>query len=533
MQTEHLDRSIHEQIDHEALAGGEPSMNLRRFLQVLHDYRPVILLSLAGVVLAVLILAIALYLFAPAERITSQTFRLDFEGAGQGEYPNRTKFNIADIISGPIIRRVWTENQLGAYLEFGEFSRALFVLESNREYEEMALAYQAKLADPKLSPIDRERLQKEFEMKTESISKNEYSINLDRRAGMRTVPEPLARKILLDVLNDWADFAVNQQHVIAYQVSVLSPQILKPSPFEQNDLVAAIEVLRTNATRVADNISKMQKLPGALLARTPQDSLSLEEVRIRVEDTIRFRLEPLLASVLHNSGLIADRTATARFLESQLAYDQRQLEAAQRLSDSIRDSMNVYEQRTESLAGGIATRPAEPGKGDSVTPQLSDSFLDRLMSLTSRAADAKYRQNIVDEYRRATADTIPLKQAVAYDMSVLDEFRKSAGGTSGVNRASVATEIDQTRSDIGQSIAKMNDLFAIVSRNMTPSTQLFTLLGPPSTKTAHSVPLPRLALYAALVLLVSFPVIVALCFAHHRVREEEAEAAAALQPNEA
>jgi len=389
----------------------------------------------------------------------------------------------------------------------------------------LAAEYQTKLADPKLSPIDRERLQKEFEMKSQSITKNEYSINLDRRAGNRGMPEPLARKALLDVLNTWADFAVNQQHVVAYQISVLSPEILNPSAMEQGDVIAAIEVLRAKTNRIISNIAKIQNLPGAMLARTPEDHLSLEEVRIRLDEIMRFRLEPLLALVLRSPGLIGDRTSTVHFLESQLAYDQRQLEATQRLADSIREAMAVYEQPAtapETTATATASKPTgEQAKpGEAVT--LSDTFLDRLMSLTGRSADAQYRQNLVDDYRKAVADTIPLKQAVAYDTQVLDELRKPSGGASTLNAAAVRAEVDQTRTEVGLLINKMNELFQIVSRNMTPSTQLFTVTGPPSTRTLRSVSLQRLALYGVLVLLIALPIIIVVCLLHNRVREEEA-----------
>src|SRR5260370_9782378 len=188
------------------------------------------MVSMGGVALAYLIIALAMDRGSPTLQITSQPFRLDFEGAGKGEFPNKTKFNIADIISSPILSRVWQDNRLGEYIPLGRFSRAVFVLESNPQYEQLAAEYQAKLSDPKISPVDRERLQNEFEIKSRSITKNEYSINLDRRAGNRPIPEPLARKVLLEVLNDWADFAVNQQHVNASQISVLSPAFLTPRP---------------------------------------------------------------------------------------------------------------------------------------------------------------------------------------------------------------------------------------------------------------------------------------------------------------
>src|SRR6266540_1957316 len=383
MQTDYAERSTHHQLDRDILMEPEPPVSISHFMHAMQRYSPVILLSIAGVALAFLIIALAMFLSSPSAQITSQPFRLDFEGAGTGHYPNGTKFNIADIISGPMLARVWQDNRLGDYIPLGSFSRAVFVLESNRQYEMLAAEYQTKLADPKLSPIDRERLQKEFEMKSQSITKNEYSINLDRRAGNRGMPEPLARKALLDVLNTWADFAVNQQHVVAYQISVLSPEILNPSAMEQGDVIAAIEVLRAKTNRIISNIAKIQNLPGAMLARTPEDHLSLEEVRIRLDEIMRFRLEPLLALVLRSPGLIGDRTSTVHFLESQLAYDQRQLEATQRLADSIREAMAVYEQPAtapETTATATASKPTgEQAKpGEAVT--LSDTFLDRLMS---------------------------------------------------------------------------------------------------------------------------------------------------------
>ncbi len=522
MQTDYLERT-HHQIEREILTEPEPPISVSHFTHVLRSYSPVILLILAVVALAYLIIAIAVFLRTPSEQITSQPFRLDFAGAGQGEYPNKTKFNIADIINGPILTRVWQDDHLGNYIPFGNFSRAVFVLESNRQYDLLAAEYQARLADPKLSPVDRERLQKEFELKTQSITKNEYSINLDRRAGSRSLPEPLARKVLLDVLNDWANFAVNQQHVIAYQVSVLSPEVLNPSAIEQSDPIAAIEVLRSKANRVINNIQKIEKLPGATLARTTSDRLSLEEVRIRLDEILRFRLEPLLAVALHSPGLMSDRTTTTRFLESQLAYDQRQLEAAQRLADSIRESIVVYEQpaATETRQTTAAKTTEQP-KGNEAVPQLSDTFLDRLMALTGRASDAQYRQNLVDDYRKAVADSIPLKQAVAYDTEVLNELRKSSAGSTTLSPAALRAQIDQTRAEVGQLITKVNELFQVVSRNMTPSTQLFTLTGPPATRMLRGVSLQRLALYGLLVMLLALPTIVVFCLLHNRVREEEA-----------
>jgi len=525
MQTDYVERSAQHQYDREILIEPQPPISISHFTHVIRRYSPVILLSLAACALAYAIIAVAIYLAMPAEKITQQPFRLDFKGAEKGEYPNKTKFNIADIISAPVLTRVWRDDRLSDYVPFGDFSRSVFVLESNPQYEQLAAEYQSRLADPKLSPVDRERLQKDFESKAESIAKNEYTINLDRTSSTRSIPEPLARKVLLDTLNAWADFAVNQQHVIAYEVSVLSPEILTPSTIEQNDLIAAIEVLSAKTNRLIINVQRIEKLPGATLARTPEDHVSLEEVRIRLDEIVRFQLDPLVAAVLNSPELPINRATTIQFLESQLAYDQRQLEAAQRLADSIRDAIAIYEQQpsTEPAATNVAPKTPDQSKGnEAVMPQLTDTFLDRLVMMTGRAADAQYRQRVVEEYREASAKTIPLKQAVAYDTAVLDELRKPGRGSANLNPATARTQIEQTRSELARLTNKMNELFQIVSRNMTPSTQLFAVSGAASTRTVRSVTARGLALYGLLVLLIAFPLIVIFCLLHNRVHEEEA-----------
>jgi hypothetical protein len=372
-------------------------------------------------------------------------------------------------------------------------------------------------------------VQKEFEMRTKSISKNEYALYFSRPAGTRTIPENVARKILLDILTDWADFIVNQQHVTTYQISVLSPAVLAPTAQEQSDLVVALQMLRSRATQVLQSIRRVQTLPGALQVRTAADRLSLEEARIRMDEIIRFRIEPLLGMVIRSPRMLSDRGATIRFLETQLAYDQRQLEATQSLAQSTRDAIAVYEQpaASEGGAAALARGPRQVGEqqqrtAEPVTTQLSDSFLDRLMTLTGRASDPEYRQKLVEVYRGQVAEAIPAKQTVAYDLQVLKDVQSGGVANGSLDAASVRAQIEQTRAEIGTLIGKVSEIFQIISRNMTASSQLFVSGGPPITRTVRAISLSRLALYGLLVVMLSVPTVVILCLLHNRIREEEA-----------
>jgi hypothetical protein len=508
----------------------EPPVSLSHFTHVLRSYRNVIALSMVIVGLAYAVVAIAIYLMAPAARVTTQPFRLDFEGATEGKYPNGSKFNIADIVSGPILSRVFKNNHLDEYMTSGDFSRSLFVLESNRQYETLAAEYEALLADPKLTSVDRQRLQNEFEMKRQSIAKNEYAISFSHPRELKSIPDVIVRKTLLDALNAWADFAVNQQHVITYDVAVLSPAVLNDAAMTQDDVIARIALLRAKANQAIDTIDVMSRLPGARLARTTKDNQSLQELRLRIDDVVRFDLEPLQSMALRSPAIVSDRARASQFLDNQLAYDQRQLDGIERKTQAIRDAIAIYQRPMEITSpAGETAQPSARGSKEAdrntseAVPQLSDTFLDRLMSITAHSGDFEYRQRIANDYRKAAEEAIPLQKAVAYDKQMLAIL--SSGDRGGkLDVAQVDGRVDLIRKNLTVLFGELNDLFAIISRNMTASGQLFSVNGTASTHTFRSIDIIRLGLYGVLLLLIALPVVVIACLLHNRVREEEAAA---------
>jgi len=503
----------------------ETPISFSHLVHTLRAYAVVIIVSMIGVVIAYSIVAVALYLLAPTLKTTSLSFRLDFEGAERRQFPNGLRFSPSEIVGAPVLVKVFDDNHLERFTNFGNFSRSIVILESNPAYELLSAQFQSRLADPKLTPVDRERIENDFEMKRASLAKNEYSINY-LHGFDREMPETLIRKVLSDTLATWAQFAVNEQHALDYRVSVLSPQILEVPSVEPDDYITRIQVLRSKVFRIIDNIGELQKMPGADLART-RDHLSLDEIQFRLEEIVRFRFEPLVGLV-RNSGLIANPALTIRFLENQLAYDQRLLQARQSEADIIRQALAVYtEQRGESLTadGNVTagrTGAARP-TGETVMPQLSDSFIDRLLTLTTQSADTQYRQHLVNDYRLATTKMIPLQQVVAYDTQILNEVRNSAVATQRSDPSVVQRQIEQSVDEVRQLIVKMNEIYQVVSRNTNPSTQIYAVTDTPVSRTETAFSASRLLMYGVLVLLVAFPITVVACLLHNRVREEEAE----------
>jgi hypothetical protein len=503
----------------------ERPISISHFVHTLRAYAPVILISMGAVALLYVVIAVAVYVFSPTQRVTTQKFRLDFEGASEAHYPNGTKFSSSDITSTPILLKVYQDNHLDRFTKFVDFSRAVFVLEANPDYERLAADYQSRLADPRISAVDRERIQREWQAKAASLTKNDLSLNWLRTPDTAAVPESVVRKVLLDIMSGWAHYAANEQHVLKYRISVFSPQMVGTGDGDSEPVIA-IQVLRSKIYKILRNIDDLRQVPGSELVHSGGGT-SLEEIRLRLEEIVRFRLEPLTGRVA-TSGLIVNRNATTRFLESQLAYDQRELKATRDYAESIRQSLTVYVLEARGYVPDNATSTTgprdqtRPQRSDTVMPQISEGFLDRLMSITSQATDTAYRQKLVDDYRNAAQTVIPAEQAVSYDQEVLNLMKTTVAVPGTTQAADVRAEIAATQNEVRRLIGHVNEVYNSISTNLSPSKELYTLTAPSVAHTEHARSLSQLALYGVALLALSLPLIVIFCLIHARVREEEA-----------
>ena len=158
----------------------DDEFSLQPMLRTLWSYRRTIVVALAITVVTCILAGLLLYVRAPSERIASLGFQLLFDGADENEYPNGTVFSSAEIVSTPVLTEVYRANELQRYVTFPDFKESMFVLHANRRLELLSYEYEAKLADPKLTPVDRDRLEEEFATKGESLRSAQYSLNMRR-----------------------------------------------------------------------------------------------------------------------------------------------------------------------------------------------------------------------------------------------------------------------------------------------------------------------------------------------------------------
>jgi hypothetical protein len=509
----------------------EEPVSVSRFVHVYRGYTKTIYISLLAVAVLYGIAALTIYLTAPSVRAISQPFSLDFKHAEDGKYPNGEEFSVNEIVAEPILAGVFKETQMNEYMSFRDFVGSVYISEANPEYEKLLRQYQPRLNDPKLSTAERQQVEKDFDEKKASLKKNLYALNFTNPRGVKEVPQEIVKRTLSTILSRWADWAQAEGRVTSFDATILSPSVLDDTP--RTNQIIAIRILIKRLAQVLDNIDELALLPSADVARTPTDHLSLAELRIKIEDLIRFRLEPEVAAARASNA--PSDAETLRFVQTQLAYDQRQLQSYQDRVNSVRDAIALYtSQRSVSFQSTGQSKALAPAgtapqlqqqPQETVMPQVSDTFIDRMAQLLNQSADVQYRQRLVTELRHIQNDMIPIQEAVRYDQEMLHDLAAPLPPTTSAKN--VAAEVEDIRNDAKVLVGKVNDIYQVMSRNLNPQTYLFTKTSAPTTVVMRNVTLPKLGLIGVLVLLIALPVIFIFCLLHNRVREEEKEERAA------
>lgn len=517
---------------HEATGHEAESVTVGRLAHIIRAYRVPILLALAVVICGYLVIASVILVTSPTLTVTSLPFRLTFSGAESGKYPNGAAFTPTEIVAQPILARVWESNELGEYLPLGVFVRSVYVIEANPEMEQLVREYQARLSDPKLSPIDRDRLVREFDTRKQSIAKNEYTLNFSAARDVDRLPDTLVKKVLNDILREWAEYATREQRVLQYGIAVLSPNVVPPTGDASMDFISRLQVLRANTYRAMVNLYQIEDLPGGKMARTRGDNLTLHDIRTRLEDMVRFRLEPLVPAI-RASGLIPNVAEAIRFSEMQLAYDERHLAYARDAAQVIRQAILTYnnvattgmpEEATSTASDTETPSAVAPRQqaGETLTPQLSETFLERLVQMSSAAADVRYRQELIDEYREMAARIPPVQQAVMYDREIIEHLRTAATGAPSVTAAQVDQQIKAMQQELHEALKKMNELYSTISGNLSPGTHMFNVTSVPATRTERRVDPIKLGALGILIFFLALPLIIAGVLIHSRIRQEDA-----------
>ena len=498
-------------------------ISVAQIIATLSRYRRTIAFWIAAVVLLYSIGALVAVVYSPGITTTSLPFRLDFEGAENGLYPNGLKFSSTDIVGANVLARVYEMDNAARYMTFRRFKEAVFLEESSRELETLNAQFDALLSDPKLSSVDRERIEREYQLRRSSLRHAEFSLNFADDRRLKRVPADAREKILRDVLSVWAEVADREKGAVKYRWPVLTSNVVVRDSAGPREYLIELDVLRARIDRILANIDQLLRIPGSELVRVGSDKISLTEISVNLGEISRYQVAPLITH-LSQTALMRDPRMVSGYYQAQLSSAQRDYEQANAHVAALRHSLTSYTggqdgQRDARQAQNTPAPAAAPG--DAITPQLSESFLDRIVKLATDSSDMKYRQDLVNETTRVTiAELLPAQRELQYyqnfalQMTAPGKIVRTGPSPGAQDVKFVADAENAAYEAILKALRQVSEAYLVLSRNLNPDGVLYTLSGPAIEHTAHSIAVKQLILIGILVLSLALPVILLGCLLH-------------------
>lgn len=488
-------------------------IDLRDTFFTLWKYRVVFL----GTLIATVMLSAAFIAWikaVPISRTALVDFQLEFQGAMKNEYPNGLRFDPGDLLVGSNLQAVYAKNQLQRYFQISEFIDALSVRRIDRAgYLERITSLEAQLGQNDISAADRRRIQGELD----TILNNMRSFSFRLALHMpEKLPTELAYKILNDILQGWADDAVNRLNVLEYNIPVISREFVNEDLIQSEDYFVSLLILREKYEQLIQNIELIQNLPGGSTVRTDARRISLPELVLQLQDVIDHRIEPI-NGLIRSEG-ISKNIAMARIvLNNKISKLELDKAALQAKADIYAQSLKNYggdalvQSRQHSPATGESPFPGgQQGGAAMVTiPQLGESFIDLIVNLAGRGQDTEFRQKLILEHIEHVKQVADIDILIRQLKKLLDDII-ALGQNSVENETNdelinyINRKIEEILNELYSSIDDVNEIYLKISgENLNPRGGLFSISIAPRIELEQWMSIKRAAMLSILFIMMS------------------------------
>ena len=469
-----------------------------------------------------------LFLWTPVLTKVTLEFHLDFQGVEHDKYPNGTDFSIQEILSVPVLSSVYEANELQSHLSLQEFFDSVFVSDESDSVELLDAEYRGKLADSKLNTVDRLRIEEEFRSKRKALKSADYSLNFLCEQGLVRMPTSQIGKVLSDILATWADFADERKGVLRYKISPYSQNFVRTDFLKSEDYIVAVDLLRSKIKLAQENMRRIAELPGAEVIRVGEEKISLAEVRLSLEDTLRLRVEPLLVQ-LRAGGVSKDPEAALNYFKTRLYDVKLRREDKERRIQTLREALNQYLLETRfsdrSSSGESAGRRTLDASTPAMIPQFGSSFLDRLLELSGERNDAKFRQNMTERIVGFGMEKATLDQERAYYEDMMEgitRLRKLRVGEKTLEFVESRTAL--IVSELLKALEQLGAIHTELSaHNLNPRTSLYGVSSAPLVSSQRSLSLKYLLLSGIAFSILTLVLTILVCLIHDALRGDRSD----------
>ena len=443
-----------------------------------------------GVSLGVVVGILAIYYaFAPRSESYRAEVHVTLESRdGTQIYPNGDLFGFRDIISAPVMNRVWTKYGFDKRgVKFADFCGWFSVVAYDKERAKIDAEFQGKMSKRNITVTELNTLQKDYETKLAALASNRFALTARPDA---LLDRDTAARLLADIPETWfSEYAI-----------IKAPQI--PAVVSVDAIRSYVERSKASGGRVLELIDAIRKYLTELKATCVfvRDGIMRgRNVRTDGVDlgTYESQLEVLSAEILRlkNRLLVGGSEAD---LGGYLAARQDDMECEKlELEERVRAVQQTLDLIGEAKRGVAESKRGAASAADAsqLTLQADTGFFADFTAMVRRDAN----QELVQKYAQELTDLRKQQAELAARKLYYDQIErymkanaaKTASGKASVDAIAAIDGFSEQLFALGGKIVAFRDACLAIYRT---SDQFYVIAEPAAYAKSFKFTLPRFAL---------------------------------------
>jgi hypothetical protein len=438
----------------------------------------------------IVLLSVLFFLRSTVPAITTYLARLEFKfpGVESGRYPNGEPFSLNEIIEPAVISPIYEKFKLDQFkVDRDEFFNAFSIRPYVPQEAEIAERFQQQLADRKLTVTERERIEARLKSLLDQGSRGGAEIAMTLRRNF-DISSELGRSIVQAIPQAWSQYQIEKKGVLRLSGLTVSDVGVSAGAFDSVSLPRAILMLSQAADQFRGRLTEASRIGGIQTLVEPSSRKSLRDLENNFRDLEIFHVNPLRAALSFYQ--FSEGLEDTRLLIQQRI---RELQADERYNSGIATALTAttsqFVQSIVALKGRSEGRRASSDQGNTqlggttTIPQLSESFLDKMVDLSTRGreSDENMQRYIAEINSRqlATAEKLVNVQTEQQKWQhILEELSANDHATSlddGI-RSKLKLELQSTAAEVNSQWLTLNRLQAEFAANrLSHTARLYNL----------------------------------------------------------
>ena len=332
-------------------------------------------------------------------------------------YPSKKEFSANDIISVPVLRKVYDNNNLSGKIKFDDFCQLFYISSNNIEKAILSASFKNKLADKKLTLVDIKKLENEYDLALQGLDTRKVEIAMKPTLKFDALT---ATGILNDVPKAWFEIYSVQEAKIMPQINSVARINELRSLLPVDGWLVTLDKVRQICNDLqlsCDAINEMLK--GRQIALPSGEYLV--ELQSRLDNFNRHRIGTVTQMILTNSSY---QTPFDRmYLNSNIMTLTSKVNAEKAKYDATVDAINIIHPVAVDRSGSKGA--AAMDKNGSVTMNFDGNFFSSVSSLIRSSSSIALREEYANRALECRNNLAALEEEKNYYSMLLAKMDNS------------------------------------------------------------------------------------------------------------